>query len=153
MPAKKYHIALTDEQRAKLDSIARSYRHSKRERDRAKILLLADTRGEAAGMEDAPIAQKVGCTLLTVGKVRERAVTRGILESLPHKEQENRKPRRLDGEAEAQLVTIACSQAPDGRKRWTLQLIKERLIQMEVVESIDNATICRTLKKTRLNPG
>ena len=76
-----------------------------------------------------------------------------MLESLGHQEQANRKERRLDGAAEAQLVTIACSQAPDGRKRWTMQLLKERLIQMEIVESIDEATICRTLKKIRSSPG
>jgi hypothetical protein len=152
MPAKKYVIALTDEQRAKLNIVARSYRHSPRERNRAKILLLADTndtKREEAGLNDVRIAEAVGCKPLTVSKVRERAFTRGILESLTHKEQERRKARRLDGAGEAQLVAIACSQTPDGRKRWTMRMLKERLIEMEVVEDIDEATICRTLKKMR----
>ena len=153
MPAKKYIIALTNEQRDKLDIVARSYRHSQRERNRARILLLADTNREGGSLTDVQIAATVGCQLLTVSKVRERAATRGVVESLAHKEQENRKPRRLDGAGEAQLVTLACSQAPDGRKRWTMQLLKERLIQMQVVETIDEATICRTLKKTRSNRG
>ena len=78
---------------------------------------------------------------------------RGVLDCVRHKEQVNRKARRLDGAGEAQLVTLACSQAPDGRKRWTLQLLRERLIQLEVVESIDGATICRTLKKMRSSRG
>ncbi len=153
MPAKKYIIGLTDEQRSKLEIVARSYRHSQRERDRANILLLSDTNREGLSLNDAQIAASVGCQPLRVSKLRERAVTRGVLESVRHKEQEKRKPRRLDGAGEAQLVTLACSQAPDGRKRWTMQLLKERLIQMQVVESIDEATICRTLKKMRSSRG
>lgn len=153
MPAKKYVIRLTDEQRARLDVIARSYRHSLRERNRAKILLLADTGREEGGLGDAQIAAAVGCQPLTVSKVRERAVVRGVLESLRHKEQEKRKARRLDGSGEAQLVALACSQTPDGRKRWTMQMLKERLIELQIVPSIDEATICRTLKKMNSSPG
>lgn len=156
MPSKKYVIALTPDQRHDLEVIARSYRRSKRERDRSKVLLLTDKNAEnAAGdpLTDTQIAEQVGCQPLTVSKIRERAATRGVLESVCHKEQEKRKERRLDGEGEAKLVALACSQAPDGRKRWTMQLLKERLIQMEVVESIDTATICRTLKKMRSSRG
>lgn len=153
MPVKKYLIALTEDQRSKLAIVARSYRHSARERDRANVLLLADTRQDGPCLSDTQIATLVGCQPLTASKIRERAFTRGVLESVCHKEQANRKPRRLDGAGEAQLIAFACSQAPDGRKRWTMQLLKERLIQMEIVESIDESTICRTLKKTRLNRG
>lgn len=153
MTSKKHVIHLLPEQRDELEVVVRSYRRSKRERDRARILLLADANQEGPRLNDSQIAASVGCSLLTVSKVQARAVTRGVLESLCHKEQVNRKPRRLDGEGEAQLVALACSQAPDGRKRWTMQLLKERLIQMEVVESIDEATICRTLKKMRSSRG
>jgi homeodomain-containing protein len=153
MPTKKHTIALTHEQRGQLEIVARSYRHSQRERNRAKVLLLTDANREGGSRNDAQIAAEVGCQPLTVSKIRERAALRGMVESLRHKEQIHRKPRRLDGAAEAQLVTLACSQAPDGRKRWTMQLLKERLIEMHVVERIDEATICRTLKKTRSSRG
>lgn len=153
MPLKKHVIALSTEQRHDLEIIARSYRRSKRERDRAKVLLLTDTNAESDPLTDAQIAEQVGCQPLTVSKIRERAVLRGVVESVCHKEQEKRKERRLDGEGEARLVTLACSQAPDGRKRWTMQLLKEHLIQMEIVESIDTATVCRTLKKIRSSRG
>ena len=153
MATKKYIITLTPEQRAKLDIVARSYRHSQRERHRAQILLLADTNQQGASQSDAQIAAAVGCQPQTVSKVRARAVTRGVLESLLHQEQQNRKARRLDGVGEAQLIALACSQTPDGRKRWTLRMLKDRLIEMEVVQSIDEATICRTLKKTRSSHG
>jgi putative transposase len=153
MPAKKHIIALTPEQKSQLEIVARSYRHSQRERNRAKVLLLTDANREGGCLPDAQIAAQVGCQPLTVSKIRQRAAERGIVASLERKEQERRKARRLDGAGEAQLVTLACSQAPEGRKRWTMQLLKERLRQMEVVETIDEATICRTLKKTRLNRG
>ena len=153
MPAKKYHIALSPAERPKIEIVARSHRRSHRERNRARILLLADGNREGGSLKDARIAQQVSCSVLQVQNVRKRACQRGALPALIHKEQENRKARALDGAGEAQLVSIACSQAPDGRKRWTLQLMKERLIQMEVVETINEATICRTLKKTRSSRG
>jgi transposase len=153
MSSKKHIISLTEEQQYKLDIVSRSQRHSKRERDRAKVLLLADTNQKGILPGDAQIAASVGIQPLTVSKIRARAAARGVLESLSHREQANRKARCLDGAAEAQLVTIACSQAPDGRNRWTMQLLKERLIQMEVVESIDASTVCRTLKKMRSSHG
>lgn len=152
MRPKKHIVTLTGEERVKLEVVARSYRHSARERQRAQILLLADTgdiQRESSSQTDAQIAAAVGCQPLTVSKVRARAVERGVLEALTHKEQENRKSRRLDGEGEAHLVAIACSQTPDGKKRWTMKMLKEKLIELEVVESIDEATICRTLKKMR----
>lgn len=153
MAIKKHIIALTAEQRAQLGIVSRSYRHSQRERHRAQILLLADINREGGSQSDSQIAPTVGCQLLTISKVRERAVSRGILESLIHKEQENRKGRRLDGAGEAHLVAIACSTTPDGRKRWTMRMLKDRLIELGVVENIDEATVCRTLKKTRSSPG
>ncbi len=153
MPNKKNIVTLTDEERQKLESISRSYRHSARERNRAKILLLADTGREGGSLCDAKIAEAVGYQPLAVSKVRERAVSGGALGALKHKEQGRRKQRRLDGAGEAQLVAIACSQAPEGRKRWTIRLLKERLIQMEVVEEIGETTLRRTLKKTRSSPG
>lgn len=153
MPAKKHPLILTDDQRERLEVVARSYRHSARERQRAQILLLTDEAREGGSLLDTQIAQQVGCQEFTVGRVRARAAQRGVVESLAHKEQANRKARRLDGAAEAQLIALACSQTPEGRKRWTLRLLKERLIDLGVVESIDEATICRTLKKTSSNPG
>ena len=153
MPNKKNIVTLADEERHKLESISRSYRHSTRERNRAKTLLLADTGREGGSLCDAKIAQVVGYQPLAVSKVRERAISGGALAALKHKEQERRKQRRLDGAGEAQLVAIACSQAPEGGKRWTIRLLKERLIQMEVVEEIGETSIRRTLKKTGSSPG
>lgn len=151
MPAKKYLVALTQEERQQLQKVAQSNRRSVREKTRARILLLADTKCPApdGGQKDVTIAQQLRCTPLTVSKVRQRASERGVLASVKHKEQERRKARALDGEQEAHLVALTCSAAPEGRKRWTLQLLKESLIQREMVENIGCETIRRTLKKTR----
>lgn len=149
MPRKKYIISLTSEERQQIEIVARSYRHSARERSRAKILLLADENQEGGSLKDSDIAQQVQCTQSQVEKMREKAIERGAVEALKHKAQQGRRERKLDGEAEANLTTIACSKAPEGRKRWTLQMLADKLIQMQVVESIDRSTIYRTMKKTR----
>ncbi len=149
MPTKKYLVTLTQEERQQLEGAAGSNHRSVREKTRARILLLADTnRAQGGSLQDAEIAQRLRCTPLTVSKVRQRAAERGVLASISHKQQEKRKARALDGEQEAQLIALTCSAAPQGRKRWTLQLLKERLIQMEVVDVIGRETIRRTLKKT-----
>ena len=155
MPAKKYLIALTQEERQQLEKVARSNRRSIREKTRARTLLLADTECPAphGGQKDGAIAKQLRCASLTVSKVRQRASERGALASVKHKEQERRKARTLDGRQEAHLVALTCSPAPEGRKRWTLQLLKERLIQLEVVENIGCESIRRTLKKTNSSRG
>lgn len=153
MPTKKYIISLTPDERQQIEIVARSYRHSKRERDRAKILLLADQSHQEGNLKDSDIAHKVGCTPNQVEKMRQKALERGAVESLKHKQQENRPARKLNGVGEAKLSTIACTQAPDGRNRWTLQMLNDKLLEMEVVESISNSTVCRTMKKIRSSPG
>jgi transposase len=149
LPARKtkLFIALSSEERQQLETLARSGRRSIREKIRARILLLADSNREDGGLTDTVIARQIGCALLTVAKVRQRCEERGALSSISHKRQEKRKPRALDGEQEARLVTLCCSAPPQGRKRWTLKMLKQRLIELEVVESIGCETIRRTLKK------
>ena len=151
MPAKKYIIALTLAEQDALEQIARSHRRSPREKKRARILLLSDSQQpheQGGSCIDEEVAAQLGCSMLTVYKVRKRAVERGVLASIEHKEQHNRKARALDGGQEAHLVALTCSTPPDGEARWSLRLLRERLIEMEVVEQIGLETIRTTLKKT-----
>ena len=152
MSSKKYRISLSQDERAKLEKVGRSSRRSPREKLRARILLLADESDPNPVSDNSPsdsyIAKQVRCAPLTVSKLRNRAAVRGAVESVFHKPQQNRKARALDGEKEAQLIATVCSVPPAGRKRWTLRLIKDRLIERSVVESIGCETIRRTLKKT-----
>jgi transposase len=151
MPAKKYIIALTLAERDALEQVTRSHRRSLREKRRARILLLSDSQhphDQGGSCIDEEIAARLGCSMLTVYKVRKRAVERGVVPSIEHKEQEKRKARALDGGQEAHLVALTCSTTPDGEARWSLRLLRERLIEMEIVEQIGLETIRTTLKKT-----
>jgi Homeodomain-like domain len=153
MPAKKYHVALTEEQRRQAEIVARSYKHSQRERARARILLLADTNREEGALRDEDIAAQVKVCSLTVQNVRLRFVTGGFKAALYRQEQAKRKARVLDGKAEAFLIATVCSAPPDGQKRWSLHLLRDKLIQEGYTDSVSHETVRQTLKKMNLNPG
>lgn len=125
-------------------------------RRRARALLLCDVRLDRAlggQRRDREVAARLGCSAWFVGQLRRRACERGVLEAVKHQEQENRKARKLDGRAEATLVALTCSAAPEGHSRWSLRVLRERLIELEVVEQIGLETIRTTLKKTRSSRG
>ena len=156
MPRKKHLVNLSPEERSGLEKISRSNRRSIREKARARILLLSDLsrpREEAGSRSDGEIAEQLGCSVLTVSNVRGRAAQRGVLESIRRGEQVKRKARKLDGRQEARLVALTCSAPPEGRSRWSLVLLRERLVEMQVVDHIGLETIRSTLKKTRSNRG
>ncbi len=153
MSAKKYCVSLTEAEREELRRLSKSQRHSERERKRARILLLADQAKENGADKDAAIAQQVQVAPLTVTRTRQRFAERGLLKSLAHKQQDTRKPRVLDGEAEAFLVALTCGAPPEGQTRWSLRLLKNALIEQQIVDAIGQETVRQTLKKTRLNRG
>lgn len=156
MPAKKHLVKLSSEARAELEKVSQSNRRSVREKTRARILLWSDmglSRDEGGSLRDSEIAAQLKVSPLTVSKVRQRAQERGALASVKRQEQHRRKARKLDGAQEAQLIAIACSARPEGVARWSLRLIRERLIEMEVVETIGLETIRTTLKKTNSSRG
>ena len=156
MPGKKYIISLSAEERTVLKRLSCSNRRSVREKTRARILLLADVsldHEQGASRTDAEIGQQLRCGRATIVRVRERAIERGAVASLLRQEQKHRKARVLDGSQEAHLVALTCSAPPEGQSRWSLRLLRERLIELEVVESIGLETIRTTLKKTPSSPG
>ena len=153
MSAKKYHVSLTEAERDELVRLSKSQRHSERERKRARILLLADEAKDGGADKDTDIAAQVKVAPLTVNRVRQRFFERGLHKSLAHKAQETRKARVLDGEAEAILVAITCGTPPEGQKRWSLRLLRDALIEQQIVDAIGQETVRQTLKKMNLNPG
>ena len=112
MRPKTYHVTLTDPQRAQLNAISHSYRYSERERKRVRILLLADEAQPEGPATDNHIAAQVNVCLPTVQRVRQRFAQHGLQTAVHRKEQDRRKPRTLDGEAEAFLVALTCSAPP-----------------------------------------
>jgi transposase len=150
MPHKKYLVTLTTEERDRLTKLTSAGRASARTLARARILLKADQATGGPAWEDADIAGALDCGLRTVERVRQRFVERGLDAALTHAPQQTpRRQRVLDGAAEARLLALACSAPPDGRARWTLKLLADRLVELEVVESVAPETVRRALKKTR----
>jgi transposase len=150
MPTKRYIVTLSPDERQQLQALVRSGKRSARVITRARILLLTDQAEGGQAWEDRRAAEALGCGHRTVERVRERFVTEGLDAALTHKSQA--KPRRqpaLDGAAEARLIALACSATPEGRKAWTLRMLADKLVELEVVESISKETVRRALKKTR----
>jgi transposase len=146
---KRYIVNLTPDERAVLTELTKRARVSGLKRQRANILLKADE-----GLTDQEIADHLDVALVSVERVRKRCIERGIEGALDRKPQDNpSRPRKLDGASEAKLVQIACSSPPDGHARWTLGLLADRLVQLEVFESVSKSTIQRGLKKTRSSRG
>ena len=104
-------------------------------------------------MKDEEIVQSLQIGSATVGRVRRRCVEEGVAAALGRKKQLRRRQKKLDGSGEAHLIALACSQPPQGRVSWTLQLLADRLVECELMESISTGTARQTLKKTNSSPG
>lgn len=153
MRAKTYEVSLSVDDRQRVERIARSNKVSRRERQHARILLLADRGQDGGGRLDADIARRVRYCRTTVGRVRRRFVDGGWQAAIYHRPQVKRKARALDGTAEAHLIAWVCSQPPPGTKRWSLYLLRDKLIEARLVDSVSPETVRQTLKKTHLSLG
>jgi transposase len=147
--AKKYLVTLTPEERHWLSALLSAGKRSALALTRARILLKADQAPGGPAWGDAEIAQALDCGLRTVERVRQRFVERGLGQALGRKPQDRpSRERKFDGAAEARLIALACSEPPDGRAGWTLRLLADRLVELEVFESVSDETVRRVLKKT-----
>ena len=153
MPAKKYKVTLTIEEQQELTELVNKGRTAARKITRARILLLADENQAEQVWTDARIAEALGISSRTVERIRQTCVEMGIEAALNHKRPRRTRRKTLDGAAEARLVQLACTEAPDGRERWTMQLLADKLIELEIVETISDETVRTTLKKTNSNRG
>ena len=140
----KYPVRLTDEEREQLRTVTRIGKQSARVIQRAQILLWSDE-----GKQDKEVIERLDCAPLTVARTRERWVREKRLEDLPRL---GSKPM-LDAKQESLLIALACSDAPDGRDEWTMQLLANKLVELKVVEGISDETVRRTLKKTSSSRG
>jgi transposase len=144
---KKYIVRLTQEEREQLKQLISKGRTAAYKIKHANILLKADADGEA--WTDEKIARAFSVHTNTVVNVRERFVMEGLESALNRKKRE--KPPReriLDGEKEARLIAVSCSEPPAGYARWTLRLMADKLVELEIVESISHETVRQALKKT-----
>ena len=153
MPAKKYKITLTEEERKNLSELTSQGKIAARKLIHAQILLHADESSTGGSLIDTTLAKASHTSRLKVERVRKRFVLEGIDSALNPKVQKHRKPKKLDGAAEAFLIATACSAAPEGRSGWTLQLLADRLVSCQIVDSISSECIRQRLKKTNLSRG
>ncbi len=149
--AKRYIVRLSDEERARLREMVHKGRLSARKLNRAHILLAADEASNERALDET-IAKTLQVHVATVERTRRRFVEGGLDWALNEKPRPGARPK-LDGRGEAYLIATACSTPPEGRKTWTMQLLADRLVKIEVVESISDETVRRALKKGRSSPG
>ena len=148
-----YRVILSEDQRAELRGLIGAGTAPARLLTRARILLKANHGEGGAGWADAAIAGALDVNPSTVLRVRRQFVREGLAATLERKRPDRVSARALDGAQEARLVALACAEAPDGADRWSLRLLADELVRLEVVETISHETVRQTLKKTTSNRG
>lgn len=148
---KKYIVKLTPVERQELEQLIASGKAAARKLSHARILLKADISGP--GWDDTKISEALEVHIVTVERVRKLFVLEGLDQALNRRPTTRQYQRKLDGKAEAHLVAIACKTPPKGHKRWTVRLLADRLVELEIVDDISHVSVWHTLKKTNLSLG
>ncbi len=146
---KKYPIILTESERTELKQLIAAGTAPARKLTHARVLLKADQSAQGPGWVDERIAEAVEVSQPTISRIRKQYVQEGLEAALNRRAPNREYHRKLDGEQEARLVALACSAPPEGHVRWSLRLLADRLVELEVVENISYQTVGRILKKTR----
>ena len=149
----KYAVSLSEAERAQLRTLVGRGRAPARLLTRARVLLKADQGEGGAAWSDAAIAGALEVHPTTVARIRRQCVEQGLEAALERKRPDRVYARALDGAAEAHLVAVACSAPPAGRERWTLRLLADELVRLEVVPAVSYETVRRTLAQTNSNRG
>jgi transposase len=150
---KRYTVVLSEPERARLHTLIGQGAARARALTHARILLKANQGEAGPGWTDRAIATALEVHHTTVARVRQQYATGGLEAAVDRKAPEREYRRRLGGDQEAHLVALACSAPPQGRKRWTLRLLAERLVQLELVESVSYETVRQALKQTGSSRG
>ena len=150
---KKYIVKLTSEERQHLLELVSKNKVNRTKIVNAYILLKSDEGEEGEGWTDRAIAAAFNVSIRKIERTRQRLVEEGFDSALNRKPASNYKPRKLQGDEEAYLIATCCSEPPEGRVRWTLRMLGDKLVQMNYVESISPETVRQTLKKTNLSLG
>jgi transposase len=151
---KKYKVTLTEEERQELDALSSKGKHAAQTVLNALILLACDEgkfQKERSINED--IARVLNVSMKTIDRVKKRFVEEGLNMALTGKPSTRVYSRKADGDLEAHLVALSCSEPPEGHLRWTLRLLADKAVELNYVDNISYETVRRTLKKTSLSPG
>ncbi len=153
MPAKRYHVLLTNDERARLQRMLNSGMAAARTLAHTRILLKADEGPGGPRWGDAAIAAALDVSVPTIARVRARCVTDGVDAALARRPPRTTTPRTLDGAQEAHLIALACSTPPSGQGRWSLRLLANKFVTLDCGVPISHELVRRTLKKTPSNRG
>ena len=153
MPAKRYIVSLTLEERQTLEKLTRKGVAAARKINHARILLKADINQNDGGWSDQAISKALEISIRTIERVRQRFVEENLDNALNPRRRTSSKLRLLDGETEAHLIALACSRAPTGYQRWTLRMLADQMVVLGYVESISHESVRQVLKKTNLSLG
>ena len=148
---KRYRVRLSAAERLSLQQLVRSGTAPARTLTHARILLKADEGAGRPGWRDAQIAEALETSVSTVERVRRRSAAEGVTAALQHRPPRATKPRKLDGHAEAHLIALSRSAPPQGRDRWTMQLLADKFVALSAGPPISDELVRRTLKKTSSN--
>ena len=149
---KKYVVRLSAEERKQLEDFVGKGKHSAQLVTRARILLKADVSDLGEGWSDSRIAEALDTSKATVQRARERLVVEGFEAVLSRQyNPKSARPRKFDGAAEAKLIALTCGPAPEGFAKWSLRLLEEKVVELNIVDKASDSTIGRTLKKTSCN--
>jgi hypothetical protein len=150
---RKYTVHLTSEERAELTRLITTGRHAARTLTHARVLLHTDSGTHGPAWTDEQTHAALGVSLSTIARVRRACVERGLDGALHRKAPSVPKARKLDGRAEAHLLALHCSPPPDGKNRWTLELLTEHFVALGVGPPVSDETVRRTLKQTASSRG
>lgn len=149
----KYVVILTEAERDHLKHLIAAGTAPARKLAHARVLLKADKGPSGPGWVDAAIVEALGISQPTISRIRQQFVEAGLEAALNRRAPRRVYTRTLDGEQEARLVALACSEPPAGQARWSLRLLADKLVELEVVETVSHQTVRRVLKKTRSSRG
>jgi transposase len=148
---KMYIVELTTEERSLLDAIIADNRKAAHKRLHAQMLLAIDQGSHGPGIKDADAAKAFGCTTKTIERLRRRFLKKGLECGLEHGNRGCYRAKALDGVGEAHLIALACGDPPEGHNRWTVRLLADRIVSLDLVESCGKSSVYRVLKKTNLS--
>ncbi len=150
----KFRVTLTSAEREQLAALVSRGKAAARKLVRARVLLLADEAEGGSGKADVEIVDALGCGVRTVERVRKKFVTEGLEQAITTKPQPPRPDKiKIKGDVEKQMIEVARSDPPEGRSHWTVQMIADRLVALQCVETVGNETVRCALKKTASRPG
>jgi len=153
MPAKRYVVSLTPDERQSLEQLTKTGKAAAAKINHARILLKADVNQPDGRGKDQAISEALNISTRTIERIRQRFVEESLDNALTPRHRQSLKLRKLDGEAEAHLVSIACSSPPEGYSRWTLRLLADQMVVLGYLESVSYESVRQVLKKTSLSLG